>query len=497
MAVADYYSRGALAAAQVLSGFDEARFRTKLEETPIGVASDETIDRPEGQALVELLVRLLARLYPRLAFLGPREAIRDLTVLAKTINPAIEITSGATVGVSIGEVKSPFETTFYAGAVGWDALISARRVQSIGDSENPFGAAAAACLAAANVFRRVFLPDWKQRVDDGLRFSAWSLDRVDRATRTRQRPWRLSKDAVLVGVGAVGNAALWVLARAPLTGTLHIVDNQDIELSNLQRYVLAARGDEGRSKVELGSSWPTAGLAVVEHKQSLAQFLSAHGYTWDYFLLGLDSTRDRRSAQAALPRWIGNAWTQPGDLGVSTHPRFGEDGACVACLYLPTGPLKNEDELIAAALCVPQLLIEVRTLLYTGAPLQHAFLEAVAGAVNRPVEVLSQFEGRSIRELYVEGFCGGAVIPMGEAGHPPEDLHVPLAHQSALAGILLGATLVRSSLSGDPLISTATRVDVLRSVGTQLSQPIRASHDGRCLCDDPVFREQYALKYRR
>jgi hypothetical protein len=182
---------------------------------------------------------------------------------------------------------------------------------------------------------------------------------------------------------------------------------------------------------------------------------------------------------------------------VSTHPRFGEDGACVACLYLPTGPLKNEDELIAAALCVPQLLIEVRTLLYTGAPLQHAFLEAVAGAVNRPVEVLSQFEGRSIRELYVEGFCGGAVIPMGEAGHPPEDLHVPLAHQSALAGILLGATLVRSSLSGDPLISTATRVDVLRSVGTQLSQPIRASHDGRCLCDDPVFREQYALKYRR
>jgi hypothetical protein len=26
------------------------------------------------------------------------------------------------------------------------------------------------------------------------------------------------------------------------------------------------------------------------------------------------------------------------------------------------------------------------------------------------------FEGRSIRELYVEGFCGGAVVPLGEAG---------------------------------------------------------------------------------
>jgi len=495
MALADYYHRGALAASQVLSGFDEARFRARLEATPVGLAFDETIDTPEGQTLAELLVRLLARLYPRLALLGPTEAARDLAALAKSINPAIEITDHATVGVSIGAVKHPFETTFYAGAVGWDALLSATRRQSTGDSENPFGAAVAACLAAANVFRRVFQPDWQDNADRGLRFSAWSFDRVDRATRARRGAWVLSDGAVLVGLGAVGNAALWTLARAPLEGTLHIVDPQDVELSNLQRYVLATRADEGRSKVELGASWPTRRLTVVPHRLDLAEFLSQQGYDWDRLLLGLDSARDRRSAQAALPKWIANAWTQPGDLGVSTHPRFGKEGACVACLYLPNGRLPNEDELVAAALRVPELQMDVRTLLHSGAPVERAFLEAVAAAIDRPSTALLPFEGRSIRELYVEGFCGGAVIPIGEAGRPPEDLHVPLAHQSTLAGVLLGATLVRSCLTGDPNITSATRINVLRAVGSQLAQPIRASRDGRCLCDDQVFRDRYTFKY--
>lgn len=498
MALADYYSRGALAAAQVLSEFDEGRFRGKLQETPVGIAFDESILTPEGHTLAELLTRLLSRLYPRLVLLGPPDAVGQLAALSKEINPAIEITDDeATVGISIGAVRDPFETTFYAGSAGWDALLSATRIRTTGDTENPFGAAVAACLAAANIFRRVFLPDWKEHVDESIRFSAWSLDRTDRPTRTRQASWHLSSDAVLVGVGAVGNAALWTLARAPVDGTLHLVDPQRIELSNIQRYVLATRADDGRSKVELGASWSTRGLTLLPHQLGLTEFLSRNGYTWDYFLLGLDSARDRRSAQAALPRWIGNAWTQPGDIGVSTHPRFGEVGACVACLYLPGGRLQNEDELVAAALSVPQLQMEIRTLLYSGAPLQRGFLEVVAAAVNKPVETLLQFEGRSIRNLYVEGFCGGAVIPIGEAGRPPEDLHVPLAHQSALAGVLLGASLVRSNLSGDPSTTSATRINVLQAVGSHLAQPIRASRDGRCICDDTVFRDRYQAKYIR
>lgn len=494
MALADYYSRGALAAAQVLDGFDEARFRARLEETPVGIAFDETINTPEGQTLSDLLINLLARLYPRLTLYGPADPTRRLTTLASAINPAIEIADDATVGVSLGAVKDPFATTFYAGATEWDALLSANHCRPLGDSQNPFGPAAAASLAAANVFRRVFLPKWKEHIDKSLRFSTWALDRVDRATKVERRSWELD-DTVLVGVGAIGNAALWTLARVPASGILHIVDPQYIELSNLQRYVLAARSDEGRSKVEVGAELSTQGLAVVPHQLSLAEFLSRYGYKWDHFLLGLDNVNDRRSAQASLPRWIANAWTQPGDLGLSIHSNFGGNGACVACLYLPSGQLKNEDELVAQALGVPHLQLDVRTLLYNNSPVQRAFLEAVATAIDKPIDLLLPFEGRSIRDLYVQGFCGGAVIPLGEAGRPAVEVHVPLAHQSVLAGILLAASLIRSRLGGAPSTTVATRVDVLKAVGAHLAQPVRAQRDGRCLCDDPAFVHRYITKY--
>lgn len=280
-----------------------------------------------------------------------------------------------------------------------------------------------------------------------------------------------------------------------MDGRLHFVDPEDIELSNVQRYVLASRSDVGRSKVELGASRHAQGLSLEPHHLTLSAFLAQQGYEWNYFLLGLDSAKDRRSAQSSLPRWIANAWTQPGDLGVSTHPHFGDEGACVACMYLPSGPRRNDDEIVATALGIPQLQNDVRTLLYSGAPLQQAFLQLIGASIAKPLEALLPFEGCSIHDLYVEGFCGGAVIPIGEAGRPPEDLHVPLAHQSALAGILLAATFVRSCLGGDPAMISATRVDVLQAVGTHLAQPVQARRDARCICDDPVFRDRYLLKY--
>lgn len=495
MSLADYYQRGALAAAQVLNEFDEVRFRAKLEETPVGIAFDESSLTPEGQALVELLTRLFARLYPRVALLGPTVAVSDFGSLAKEINPAINIERNAKVGVSIGMSPSPFQNTIYAGSFGWDALLDSNHPQPTGDSENPFGAAVAACFSAAGIFRRVFLSDWQDHVDDQLRFSAWHLDTVSQPTQVNKEFWNLRGDSVLVGGGAIGNASLWALARAPIDGRLHLVDPEDVELSNLQRYVLACRSDVGRSKVEIGASYGTKSLEIIPHRATLGEFLSQQGYVWDSFLLALDSARDRRSAQAALPRWIANGWTQPGDLGVSTHPRFGDEGACVACMYMPSGRQRNEDEIVSTALGVPLLQNDVRTLLYSGAPLQRDFLQEVARAIERPLDMLLPFEGRSIRDLYVEGFCGGAVIPIGEAGSPPEELHVPLAHQSTLAGILLAATFVRSNLGSDPNITSTTRINVLRNVGSHLAQPIRARRDGRCICDDTTFQHRYQSKY--
>jgi hypothetical protein len=63
-------------------------------------------------------------------------------------------------------------------------------------------------------------------------------------------------------------------------------------------------------------------------------------HRFDRVLLAVDSAADRIAAQAALPRWIANAWTQPENIGVSRHSFLGE-APCVACLYMPQGASKR------------------------------------------------------------------------------------------------------------------------------------------------------------
>ena len=297
----------------------------------------------------------------------------------------------------------------------------------MGRSENPFGAGLAACLAAANLFRWAFLGE-EASLDKHSVFSV--LENESR--RGADAPLLGSiGQIVLVGAGAIGNAAGWALSRLPMEGVLHIVDHQEIDLGNLQRYVMAERSDEGGGKVEVLSRYFKGKIRPNPYALNFENFVASKGYAWPRMILALDNSRDRRAAQASLPQWIANSWTQPGDLGVSTHDFL--NGACVGCFYLAGHALQNNDAIIAAALGVPDRLIQVRTLLYRGDGAPRDLLDAVAAARGIAIDLLLPFEGRPIRNLYTEGFCGGAVIPSGTLGTPRQEVHVPLAHQSALA----------------------------------------------------------------
>jgi len=153
MALADYYERAALAASQVIAGFDLGLFRRALEEAHVGVSvSANAATSPEGKALADLSVRLLARLYPRLELRIEGAEGQRLEHLARAINPHIEFREGACVGIAIGADATAFETTYFAGSDGWDALLSETGPLATGSSANPLGAGAAACLAVGRVF---------------------------------------------------------------------------------------------------------------------------------------------------------------------------------------------------------------------------------------------------------------------------------------------------------------------------------------------------------
>src|SRR5579872_6705435 len=94
MALPDYFKRNALAASQVLSGFDEDAFRQKLEAIRIGISFGDDVARSEeGRILAEMSVRLLARLYPCMSIRSSRKGetfANSLRALALAINPVID-----------------------------------------------------------------------------------------------------------------------------------------------------------------------------------------------------------------------------------------------------------------------------------------------------------------------------------------------------------------------------------------------------------------------
>jgi hypothetical protein len=498
VALADYYRREAVAIAQVLAGYDELAIAERLDATTLAVAySREAAASLEGQSLVELTIRLTARLFPSISVVPPDDgdtlAVR-LRSIAQTINPRLDLEprSEPTVGISVGKGASQIApATIYAGSNGWDALISTKRSVSVGDSSNPFGAGASAALAVANAFRCVFRRESPPQLDENLR-----LPTLGRSSRT-QLPRDLDVgDVVLVGVGAVGNAAAWSLARAGLSGRLHLIDAETLDLGNLQRYVLADRSDEGRPKVDIAARQMRGTLRAVRHPETWQEFAAHRGTHWPTVLVALDSAADRRAVQASLPRWIANAWTQPGDLGVSSH-RFTGEGPCLSCLYLPAAVQVSEDQIYAQALGIPDQFMQIRELMYhdQGAPAE--LLELVAGRLGVDRERVLEFTGRPIRTIYREGICGGAILPVGATGSPRVDVHVPLAHQSALAGILLGARCVAHAMDGssrrDRLI---TRVNVMRPVNSRfMTQSAAKDPRGICICQDADWVRSFRRKY--
>lgn len=509
MALANFFDKSALAASQVLRGVDQAAFATIVERHTVGLMFDDAaVSSPEGIPTLHLCMNLFARLYSRIVILAHgaiAESVEpELVHLAYAINPNIDIAHPSTdisallvVGTTPSFLPTP---TVYIGSDGWLVRLSPDAPVGSGITRNPYGAGAAACFGVANIFRILF----GDYLLNGVPDQSFTLSLLDYGTNP-ETPFNPEIESIdleevhLVGLGAIGNAALWALDRTPgLRGTLHIIDHECIELSNLQRYVLTTQQHLGIKKTDLAhdSLQPTA-LDVQPHASRWGDYLrDRQNWQLKRVAVAVDSAADRRAIQASLPYWIANAWTQAGDLGLSRHTFLG-DQACLMCLYLPTEATKNQDQLIAEAIGLPHARDDVRTLLATQQPIPRMLLQDVAAALDIPVEPLLAFEGKSLRTFYTEAICGGLVLNLGGMpGRQHDEAAVPLAFQSALAGVMLAAEIVvHAGNLRSTLIPVTTKIDLLRPLGRYLSQPAAKHISGRCICQDADYIEHYRIKY--
>lgn len=511
MAFADYFGKNLQAASYLLQGIDPDAFKEVLSKESIGIAFDRAaVASPEGQRTLDVLIRLLARLYPVLSPVSlDREAkkkISALQKLARAVNPKIDLnvssndlTRCLVVGNSTVRGVGKHCKVLYVGSENWFALLSTKKPAGCGSSGNPFGAGAAACLAVANIFRQSFadhLSNPKQ--DENAIFSVLEMQTVKKGARNPAWAVVPLEEVFLVGCGAIGNGFIWAMRELANKGTLHVLDDDVLDVTNLQRYMLTVPGDEGVHKTELARRWlSSTALELKAHSECWETFVS-NGTNWhfDRVAVAVDTKEARIRIQSSLPRVVHNSWTQRGEAGVSRHGFVGEE-ACMACLYMPGEAALNYDQLVQKALKLPdQLLMEVRRRLDLRLTNERPFLELMA-SFGIPLEQLLPFEGKTLEDLYQKGACGGAVLALRD-GDVARRIEVPMSFQSALAGILLAADVYAEVGRLRERLPTRTQINLLTALPEfSPSDRVLKPAVNRCLCADVDFLDAYEAKYPR
>jgi hypothetical protein len=486
MALAPFFERiyGALGGHLAIS---RESLTSALENVTVGIRCGENLDQNDIW-IAELSTNLLARLYPRIAILGPKNRVKEWRRLALEINPDIEFENEVAGATSICIGASVADGAIYPSASGWVASVN-HKPSHRGGPSNPYASGIAAAMACAELFRRIFL---KSAEEKDISLSLLNFDAQTGASKEL-----VDKDlgeVLFVGVGAVGNAALWALARdKSVQGRLWLVDHEDVALSNLQRYVLATHKDVGRSKVLLGKQiLSKAGLGSVAIQQSLDSFTSEQGpIDIPVAVVSVDNIDGRRSTQALLPRLAVNGWTGEQALGTSWHV-FSGAFACLACLYHPHGQGSSAIEQAAKSLGLSHDRTAI--LWVTRQPLSDEDIQIAATTLGVEETVLTPWKGKPLGDLYTDVVCGA--VPLDVTGVGKIET-VPLAHQSALAGILMAAELLKrtqpelAALSQtEPMVSWD---NILRAPPTIWAKP-RAREKG-CICGDPDYQKVFAQKW--
>lgn len=146
---------------------------------------------------------------------------------------------------------------------------------------------------------------------------------------------------LLLGVGGLGCPAAQYLAAAGV-GRLGLVDDDEVDLTNLQRQVLFGTEDVGRAKVEVAAERLERLNPDVELRPNRARITASSAVEliegWDLVVDGTDNFATRyvvndAAVLAGVPLVTGSIYRYEGQVLVVDPP----DGPCYRCLF-PSPP---------------------------------------------------------------------------------------------------------------------------------------------------------------
>jgi hypothetical protein len=505
MALARYFSKDVLALKQVLNKGSVEDFEQLLNQQLIEIAYDDDIETIEGQATMDLLIRLTSRLYPNICFtaLGTMNRNAQFDTAATQVNSLLTVDSNASVTARliIGKTKHPSNDdviTYYVGSDGWTTRISNINPVGSSNSANPFSAGIAACIGVANIFRVIFKDLLvASSIDNEFEFDL--LYGQSKSCNGTVQPTELG-EIYVVGLGAIGNGFAWPWSFLKnQVGKFVLVDPEKLSLSNLQRYVCALESDVDSPKADVVCKYlQQSGLECEAVNSTWAKYSNASGTHQELIIAAVDSAKDRIGIQSSLPKMILNGFTENGVSGVTRHLDF-KNNACLVCGFLPEKEARDYSQEVADVLQISALENQIRHYIYYNFAVDDQLISWIANANRISEEDLQQFKGMPFANFYSDAVCGGVLLTLTKSESNGFQIEAPLAFQSALVGIILAANVVL--LRNGKLNSSHENVfqyyplQKMRENINPYQTMLAKDKTGRCICQDDDYLQAYGIKW--
>jgi molybdopterin/thiamine biosynthesis adenylyltransferase len=462
---------------------------------------------PGAQHLAWMLVSLLSR-----QFKVVKEIILDVpetslhqgvapfgakATLPETLEECVRLVSGPHIKIGRMEAGS---TPDMALVIGTDTTAAPRHLRLYADgwryfvgvngevpdapprSELSIGPYLCASYAAGEVFK--LLRGMKPGKGEFIRAhfaSSWTMSCADAWTELIDGPSAGQFEALphfyFAGAGAVAQAAALCLGTSRFAGSCSVVDKDELDLTNDNRYALSTREDDGKSKVGLmqrylrsvgfdcqavSDWWQTFATSGGKHALNDDVRAFEEAYKFPIVLSCVDKSDPRHALQNALPRLIVGGSTD----GLSAKASIFDLGAETGCLKCHN-PLPSRNAIVQKRITALQQLDGER----------RAAHARELGLSAKDVELLLSPGGcGKLSEADLDRFAAGA----------PE---MSVGFVSAAAGVLLVAQFLRYLHLG---AAKATQ-DGTMAVATFARARIRSmnvGHDHGCDCSQ-LLRDRW------
>lgn len=442
--------------------------------------SNEWAGSENGQLSTVIAVNVLCRLFPvithldillekdapilqRIPLVESRSLSTALRKLVENIEPLCQVTftdhpKRYDAVLSIGPTAMRHDFKFTVLSNGWLSGVSRNCSKDMHPSGNvnPIGAYTCALLGCIEVFKialkkktdvlfpreaKSCFPLQRIRpIKDGIMFSTLDYSVGAASDPNPQLPRIIDIGELnLVGLGAIGQAVVYTLSSFPLEGSAYLVDPDDVQWSNLNRYLSATSPDAKGNirKVQVARNLLETNkdkLKVIAVPESYDEFReSSSTKKYDLVISAVDNNETRRLIQRDLPRVILNAGTLE-----SLYSVWRVELGRSQCLICPDPEGEHERRLantLANLTGIPTKEIEQlrRTHGFLNERHIQTLLEYTKGSPNFPMPQLGMRFADWLHEQKTE---------LGLMGHP--ELNMPIPLTNILAGILLAGEVVKN-----------------------------------------------------